>query len=217
VGRFGGLVCGVGAGTVPGFCPSVGAAALTGGWGIFCPEGRLLVGLGAGPPVACCRCDPGGTGVVAGLGAIRFGGFPFRICAGTFPPGGCLSIGEPVGVGFPPGLGRPPRVPGGLTTGEAVPEGFPPSRFGGTGFFPAAGGSGEPAEVTSAFGERSPGLAKLRVFCPATELGAPVVTLGDPVVFPLLPICGFTKGGGFGWSFGGGFCSAIVLLSFCAS
>ena len=133
------------------------------------------------------------------------------ICAGTFPLGGCLSIGEPVVVGFPPAFGGPPRLPGGFTAGEALPEGFPPSRLGGTGFFPAAAGSGEPPVVTSAFGERSPGFAKLGVFCPGT-----VVSLGDPGVFPL-PICGFTKGGGFGWSFGGGFCSAIVFLSFCAS
>ena len=61
-----------------------------------------------------------------------------------------------------------------------VPEGFPPSRFGGTGFFPAANWA-KHAGVTFAFGEPAPGFTKLGgVFCPATGVGEPVAT-GEPL------------------------------------
>ena len=147
---------------------------------------------------------------------MRFGGLPVgAICAGAFSLAGCLSAGEPVIVGFPPGFGGTPGVPGGFSAGEALPEDFVPSRFGGTGFFSAA--FGKLPGVTFAFGERTPGLNKLGgVFCPATEVGEPRAP-GDPVICPFLPICGFAKGTGFGRFCGGGFCSAMVFLSFSAS
>jgi hypothetical protein len=178
------------------------------------------------------------SGVV--FGVIRVDGPPFEVGAGVvsgffsgvgvaatwgvaeacgiFCPGGRLPVG--FGVGFPPGpVGGPPSVPAGFTVGEApgVPAGLTPSRFGGTGFFPAAAALGEALGVTFAFGELAPGFNKLGgVFGPATAGGEPVAP-GVPVTFPLLPICGFTKGVGFGRFFGGGFCSAMVFLSFSAS
>jgi hypothetical protein len=217
VGKFDGLVCRTGVAAVTGFCASFGVAArsgVPGARGVFCPAGRLTVGLGVGPPVAGCRCDSGGAGVVEGLGAIRFGGVPFGTTrAGRFPLGGCLTIGEPVA----PGWGGTPRVPGGFTGGEAFPKDFAPSKLGGTGLLPSVAAFGEPTGVRSGFGGRAPGFSKLGVFCPAAGVGPPVVSPGDPIVRPWLPICGFTKGVGLGWSFGGGFCSAMVLLSFSAS
>ena len=185
---------------------------------MFWPEGRLSVGLGVGPPAAWWRCDSGEPEVVEGLGAIKFGGVPFgAICAGTFSLAGCLSVGEPVIVGFPPGVGGTAGVPRGFTAGEALPEDFVPSRFGGTGFFPAAAAFGELPGATFALGGRTPGFNKLGgVFCPATAPGEPGAA-GDPVICPVLPICGFAKGVGFGRFFGGGFCSAMVFLSFSAS
>ena len=99
-----------------------------------------------------------------------------------------MSTGEPVVVAFPPGFGGTPGVPGGFTVGEALPEDFAPSRFGGTGFFPATAAFGELPGVTFALGRRAPGLIKLGgVFCPATAVGEPVAP-GDPVICPLLPI-----------------------------
>ena len=167
--------------------------------------------------------DPGRLGVADGLGTFRFGGTPFGALgdpSGRFRLGDCFSPGEPVDVGFSPGpVGGPPSVPAGFTVGEApgVPAGLAPSRFGGTGFFAAAAAFGEAPGVTFAFGELAPGFTKLGgVFGPATVAGEPVAP-GVPVTFPLLPICGFTKGVGFGRSFGGGFCSAMVFLSFSAS
>jgi hypothetical protein len=99
-----------------------------------------------------------------------------------------LSTGEPAVVGFPPGSGGTPGVTEGFTVGEALPEDFVPSRFGGTGFFPAAAAFGELPGVTFAPGGRAPGFNKLiGVFCPATAVGEPVGP-GDPVICPLLPI-----------------------------
>src|SRR4029077_6477517 len=162
-----------------------------------------------GPPAACLRCDSAGAGAVEGLGAIRFGGVPFGTGrAGRFPLGGCLSTGEPVA----PGWGGTPGVPGSFTGGEAFPEDFAPRRLGGTGLFPSVAALGEPTGVLTGFGDRAPGFTKLGVFCPAAGVGAPVVSFGDPIGRPLFPICGFTKGVGLGWSFGVGFCSAMVLL-----
>lgn len=128
-----------------------------------------------------------------------------------------MSTGELVVAGVPPGFGGTPGVPGGFTVGEALPEDFAPSRLGGTDFFPVAAAFGEAPGVTFAFGGRTLGFNKLGgVFCPATAVGEPGAR-GGLVIFPLLPICGFTKGVGFGRSFGGGFCSAMVFLSFSAS
>ena len=175
------------------------------------------------------------SGVV--FGVIRVDGLPFEVGAGVvsgffsgvgvaatwgvteacgiFCPGGRLPVG--FGVGFPPGpVGGPPSVPAGFTVGEApgVPAGLTPSRFGGMGFFPAAAAFGEAPGVTFAFGEPAPRFSKLGgVLCPATAVGEPVA----PVTCPLLPVCRFTKGVGFDRSFGGGFCSAMVFLSFSAS
>ena len=174
--------------------------------------------MGVGTPAAWCRCDSGEPVAVEGLGTIRFGGVPFGpVCAGTLPLGDCLSMGEPVAVGFPPGFGGTPGVTEGFTVDEAFPEDFVPSRLGGTGFFPAAAALGETPGVPFAFGERTIGFNRLGgVFCPATAAGEPGVP-GGPVICPFLPICGFTKGVGFGRFFGGGFCSAMVFLSFAAS
>jgi hypothetical protein len=137
---------------------------------------------------------------------------------GPFPLEGCLSTGEPAIVGFPPGFGGTPEVTEGSTLGGAPPEPFGPNRLGGSGFFPKVAGFGGALGMTLALGEGSPGFTKLGgVFGPAIADGVPVVALGDPLVCPRLPICGFTKGVGFGWSLGGGFCSAMVLLSLAAS
>jgi hypothetical protein len=98
----------------------------------------------------------------------------------------------------------------------AVPEGFATSRLGGKSFFPAVAVLSEAFGVTFAFGERTLGFNKLGgVFCPGAAAGEPGAR-GNPVTCPLLPICG-AKGVGFGKSFGGGFCSAMVFLSFSAS
>ena len=76
---------------------------------------------------------------------------------------------------------------------------------------------GEAPGVIFAFGDRAPDFIKLGgVFCPAAEAGEPFAP-GAPVPCPLLTTCGFAKGVGFGKSFGTGFCSAIVFLSFAAS
>ena len=83
-----------------------------------------------------------------GFAPSRFGGtdlFPAAVAPGeapgalgdppgTFLFGDCFSSGEPGVVGFSPGpVGEPP----------GVPEGFAPSRFGGTDLFPAAAALGE--------------------------------------------------------------------------
>lgn len=173
--KFAGLVCRAGVGAVTGFCASFGVAALPGvpgARGAFCPAGWLTVGLGVGPPAACCHCESRGSGVVEGLGVIRFGGGPFGpIRPGRFPAGGCLTTGEPVA----PGWGGPPGVPRGFTGGETFPEDFAPSRLGGTGLFPSVADFGEPTGVLPGFGDLAPGFTKLGVFCPATGIGAPVV------------------------------------------
>ena len=134
-------------------------------------------------------------GVPEGFAPSRFGG------ADLFPA--AVALGEaPGALGDPPGTFR-------------LGDCFSPSRLGGTGFFPAAGGFGEAPGVTFAVGELAPGFIKLGGdFCPVTAGGEPVAP-GDPVT--LLPICDFTKGVGFGKSFGGGFCSAMVFLSCSAS
>jgi hypothetical protein len=90
-------------------------------------------------------------------------------------------------------------------------------------FFPAAAAFGEAPGITFAFGEPAAGFNKLGGdFCPVTAGGEPLapgvpVAPGDPVTCALLRTCEFTKGVGFGRSFGGGFCSAMVFLSFSAS
>ena len=180
----------------------------------------MPVGFCVGLPAGWFPCNPGWPGVADGLGAFRFGGVPFGALGdppGTFPLGDCFSPGEPDVVGFPPGpVGEPAGVPEAFIVGEApgIPEGFAPSRFGGTDFFPAAAAFGEAPGVTFAFGEPAPRFSKLGgVLCPATAVGEPVA----PVTCPLLPVCRFTKGVGFDRSFGGGFCSAMVFLSFSAS
>lgn len=264
---------GFGVATGPACGISVGSiTALRGAaeaWGLFCPGGRLPVGLGVGPPADRFGCDSGWPGVVAGLGAIRFGGVPLGVLGdppGTFALGDDLSTGEPGVVGFPTGSGgEPPSVPEVFTGGKApcLSEGFAPSRFGGTGFisagavlgealgvtfpfgepalerfslggapavpegfatsrlggksfFPAVAVLSEAFGVTFAFGERTLGFNKLGgVFCPGAAAGEPGAP-GNPVTCPLLPICG-AKGVGLGKSFGGGFCSAMVFLSFSAS
>ena len=149
------------------------------------------------------RSDPDRAGVADGLGTFRFGGVPFGAMGdapGTFPLGVCLSPGEAGAVGFPPdSVGERP----------GIPDGFVPSRFGGTSFLPAVGAFAEVPGIAFALGELAPGFTKLAgAFCPAPD---------EPVTSPLLPICGFTKGVGFARSFGGGFCSAMVFLSFSAS
>ena len=171
----------------------------------------MPVGFGVGLPAGWFPCNPGWPGVADG-GAFRFGGVPFGALGdppGTFPLGDCFSPGEPGVVGFPPGpVGEPPGVPEGFIVAEApgVPEGFAASRFGGMDFF-AAAAFGEAAGVIFAFGEPAPGFT---VFRPATAVGETVAP-GDLVTCPLLPIWGFTKGVGFGRSFGGGFCLAMIL------
>ena len=176
-----------------------------------------------------------------GLGVVRFAGPPCGVGGVGFSAG---RGGEPPGVpegftggeapGVPEGL-APSRfagrdlLPAAVALGEVfgalgdLPGTFPPgdclspSRFGGTGFFPGAAAFGKVPGVTLAFGEPASGFIKLGGdFCPATVGGEPVA-LGDPATCPLLPICDFTKGVGFGKSFGGGLCSAKVFLSFSAS
>ena len=148
-----GPACGISVGSVTALR---GAAEA---WGLFCPGGRLPVGLGVGPPADRFGCDSGGPGVVAGLGAIRFGGVPLGVLGdppGTFALGDDLSTGEPGVVGFPTGSGgEPPSVPEVFTGGKApcLSEGFAPSRFGGTGFIPAGAVLGEALGVTFPFGE----------------------------------------------------------------
>ena len=230
----------------------------------------LPVGFGVGPPADRFGCDSGWPVMVAGLGAIRFGGVPLGVLGdppGTFPIGDDLSTGELAVVGFPLGSGGEPPgfpevFPGGkapclsegfapirfggraffpatallgeglgvtfplgepvterFSVGKAlgVPEGFASSRLGGTSFFPATAEFGESPGVTFVFGERRLGFNKLGgVFCPATAAGEPGAP-GDPVTCPLLPICGLANRVGFGKSFGGGFCSAMLFLSFSAS
>ena len=149
----------------------------------------MPVGFGVGDALGLFSGDPGWPGVGDGLEAFRFGGIPF----------GALG------------------VPEGFTVGDAAMEGFAPSRFGGTGFFPGAGALGEATGETLALGEPAPGFTKLGgVFCPAAGVGEPVAP-GDPATCPLLPVTGFTKGVGFGKSLGGGFCSAMVFLSSATS
>ena len=84
------------------------------------------------------------------------------------------------------------------------------------GFLPGAGALGEGPGGTFTFGEVGLGFAKLGGgFCPGPGVGEPGAT--NDSVAPLLTTCGFAKGVGFGKSFGTGFCSAIVFLSFAAS
>ena len=188
----------------------------------------MPAGFGVGLPASWFPCDPGWPGVADGLGTFKFG-TPFGalgVPSGTFPPGNCFSPGEAVGVGFLPGpVGKPPGVPADFTVGKApgAPEGFATSRFGGMGFFPAVGVLGVVPGVVFAFGRFVPGFIKLGgAFCPATGSGETVavgdpVPPGDPLTPPLLTVCGCTRGAGFGRPFGGGFCSAMVFLSFSAS
>ena len=135
-------------------------------------------------------------GVPEGFAPSRFGGtdlFPAAVAPGeapgalgdppgTFLFGDCFSSGEPGVVGFPPGpVGEPP----------GVPEGFTPSRFGGTDLFPAAAALGEAPRVAFGLGEPAPGFTRLGGdFCSVTAGGEPVVP-GDPAC-PFLPICEFT-------------------------
>ena len=146
-----------------------------------------------------------------GFGAFRFGGVDFGMLGdppGTSPVGAGFGPGVLGGVGFPPG-------PGGEAAG--VPEGFTPSRFGGTDFFPATGALGEPPGVALGIGEPAPGFTRLGgvCFCPVTGVGEPL-TPGD-AAWPLVRIWGVANGVGFGRSFGTGFCAAMVCLSFAAS
>lgn len=160
------------------------------------------------------------------MGAFRFGGTDFWTLGdvpGTAPTGDCFGPGvvgvvglPPVGVGEAPGVAEgfaveeAPGVLPGFTAGDppGAPEGFTPKRFGGPGFFPAADAFGDPPGVTFAVGDFCPGpipgFTKLGgvCFCPATALGEPVAP-GDPAFWAT---CGFTKGVGFGRSFGTGFC-----------
>ena len=167
--------------------------------GVFWPEGGLSAGLGVGPPASGCLGDSERAGVVEGLGAIRFGGVPLGPAGpGPFPPGDCLGTGGLAVIGFPPGFGGAPVVTEGTTWG-APPEAFGPSKFGGSGFFPEMAAFGGALGMTPAVGEGSPGLPEPGVvFGPATADGVPGVALAGPVVCPRLPICGFTKGVGFG-------------------
>jgi hypothetical protein len=156
-------------------------------------------------------------GAADGFSTFRFGGVPFGAFGdppGTFPLGNFFSSDAPGAGGFPPGpVGEP----------AGVPEGFTPSRFGGTDLLPAPAAFGEAPGTTFAFGEPTPGFTKLGAsFCPIPPGGEPVtpgdaVAPGAPVACPLLPNCRFKKGVGFGRSFGGGFCSAMVFLSSAAS
>ena len=196
---------------------------------MFCAGGRLPVGFGGGLPAGWFPCDPGWPGVTRGVGAFKFGGISlaaFGDPPGTLPVGDCFITGEPGVVGFPPGPVRePPGVPEGFTVCEApgVAEGFAPSRFGGTDLLAAPAAFGEAPGTTFGFGGPAPGFTKLGgSFCPIPAGGEPVtpgdtVAPGEPVTCPLLPNCRFTKGVGFGRSFGGGFCSAMVFLSNAAS
>jgi hypothetical protein len=181
------------------------------------------------PPGVTEGCTVGeAPGVPAGFAPSKFAGtdlFPAAVALGEAPGalgdpprtlrlGDCFSSGEPGVVGFPPGpVGEPP----------GVPEGFSPSRFGGMDFFPAAAAFGEAPGITFAFGEPAAGFNKLGGdFCPVIAGGEPLapgvpVAPGDPVTCALLRTCEFTKGVGFGRSLGGGFCSAMVFLSFSAS
>jgi hypothetical protein len=222
VGRFPGLVCGAGVAAASGCRFSFGVTPWSGvatARGVFWPEGGLSGGLGVGPPASGWLGDSERAGVVEGLGAIRFGGFRLGPAGpGPFPPVDCLSTGGLAVVGFSPGFGGAPEVTEGTIFGGAPAEAFGPSRFGGSGFFPEVAAFGGALGTILAVGEGSPGLTKPGgVFGPATADGVPGVAPAGPVVGPRLPICGFTKGVGFGWSLGGGFCSAIVLLSFAAS
>src|SRR5260221_5514687 len=90
-------------------------------------------------------------------------------------------------------------------------------RFGGTNFFPV-GAFGEPPGVALTVGTFSPGLAvgftRLGGVCFWPITGEPV---GLDAACPFLRICGVGNGVGFGRSFGGGFCSAMVFFSLAAS
>jgi hypothetical protein len=221
VGRLLGLVCGAGV-AASGVRFSFGVTAWSGvarARGVFWPAGGLSAGLGVGPPASGCLGDSERAGVVEGLGAIRFGGVPLGPAGpGPFPPEDGLSTGGLALVGFPAGFGGTPAVAEGTTLGGAPAEAFGPSRFGGSGFLPEVAAFGGALGMTLAVGKGAPGLTKPGgVFGPTTADGVPGVAAVGPVGCPRLPICGFTKGVGFGWSLGGGFCSAIVLLSFAAS
>ena len=126
----------------------------------FRPAGSLVILVGPESPMALERSDSAGS-LAAHLAIL-----PEHFRLATFS----VQV-SPAAVGFPPGPGGEP--PG-------VPEGFAPSRFGGTDFFPAAAAFGEAPGLTFAFGEPAPGLTKLGgVFCPATAVGEPVAP-GDP-------------------------------------
>jgi hypothetical protein len=128
--------------------------------------------------------------------------------------------------GFPNGAVRePPGIPEGFTVGEppGIPEDFAPSRFGGTDFLPPTPALGAAPGVPFAFGGPLAGFTRLGGVCgpavPGGEPGAPgdAVAPGEPVTGPWLPSGRFTKGVGFGRSFGSEFCSATTFLNLCAS
>jgi hypothetical protein len=172
-------------------------------------------------------CDPPGRGPVGD------GFWPAGDCLGPGVPGVVLPPGNPGGTvpgadgfsavgncaGVVGGVGLPP-----VSAGEApgVPVGFTPIRFGGADRFPAGDAFGEPLGVALTVGTFSPGLAVGFTrfggvcFWPITGAGEPV-GLGDPATCPFLRICGVGNGVGFGRSFGGGFCAAMVFFSFAAS
>jgi hypothetical protein len=157
--------------------------------------GKLPVGFGVGFPVGWFLSGLGWTGV--GDGVFKFGGAP-------------CGAGEPGGVGFSPGpIGERP----------GAPAGFGPIRLGGTGFFPGTGRLDEALGGTFAFGSLVPGFNKLGgVFCPATGVAtADPGAREDAGTWALFPIRAFTGSVGLRRSFGGGFCTAIVFLSFSAS
>ena len=205
--RFLGPPCGVGVGVASPFfswlgVPAGGGVAET--CGVICPGGRLPVGFVVGLATGWFSGIVGWPGVADGFATFRFGGVPFGAFGNpprTFPVGNFFSSDTP-GGGFPPGpVGEPP----------GVPEGFPPSRFGGTDLLAAPAAFGEAPGTTFAFGEPTPGFTKLGgSFCP-------IPAGGEPVTCPLLPNCRFTKGVGFGRSFARGFCAAMVFLSSSAS
>jgi hypothetical protein len=169
-------------------------------------RGGVEIGFGASWFDGGCGVEVGfGVTRFVGLGTFRFGGIPFGPLG---DPPGIFALGDWFGPGEPAGDGC-------VAGPDGDPAGLRLNRFGGEGFFPEAGALGAGPGGIFAFGEVGPGFIGLGGgFCPGPGVGEPGAT-SDSVAL-LLPICGFTKGVGFGRPLGWGFCSAMVFLSFSA-